>query len=189
MLESFQKNGGEILFEHEVTDLAQDNTITQLTVLDKKTQQTQYLQAQYIVAADGSHSKLRQLLTIPMIGPATISTNVSVFCEIDSNNIIDKDKRFNIAHIIRQDGPMPLVLSVDSKKQWVFIFPSTGSNVAALKSIYTDDYVKNKIYKIIGNKTVDIHIVSKQVWPLGSQIANQFTAGRILFVGDSIHHS
>ena len=187
LLEKFTANGGQVLFNHEVIELAQNKELAQLTALDRKTQQQSHYHAQYVIAADGVRSTLRQQVGIPMLGPAELSKNISIFCEVDLDGIIDKDKRADLSYIFRKGEPSPLVITVDGDKKWIFMFPSAGSDLETLEKIYTEEYIKTRIHDVIGTNKPEIKILSTNIWSLGSQIANQFTAGRVLFAGDSLH--
>ncbi len=187
MLNKFQQRGGKVLFRHQAIDIAQNEDKAQLTIISRDTQEEIVFQAQYIIAADGTRSTLRDVMNIPMIGVKEINTNFSTFVEIDLDDILEEEKRANIAFIIRPEGPAPMVLSVDGKRQWIFIFPSAGLDAGTLKELYTEDYIKEKIYDVIGCDNLPVKIISKQIWTLGSQIANQFIAGRTFLAGDSIH--
>lgn len=188
MLEKLQKLNQQILFHHQVTDFSQNAEIVQLQLYDLNTQEKRILQAKYIIAADGAHSTIRQLLKIPMIGPDEINVVFSVYCEINMEHILEEEKHFGLAFIVNPDGPSPMVLSIDGKNKWMFMFPSAGTTATKLKEIYTDEYIKAKINAIIGcENPVPINIISKQTWSLSSQIANQIIAGRTFLLGDSMH--
>ena len=187
MLDNFIKRGGQIHFNHTVTDFSQNAACAQVKVTDKETGKTVYFQGDYLLAADGAHSTIRQLLNIPMIGPAEMSTVFSVYCEMDLSGIFKREEQFSIAFIVRPEKPAPMVLSIDGENQWIFVFPSAGASVEALKTIYTDDYIRSEISDVIGKNNIPITILSKNAWSLGSQVANQFQAGRTFLLGDSVH--
>lgn len=187
MLEKYREQGGKILFEHEVVNLSQNSQFVQVITTHRKTSKKSIFQGQYLIAADGAHSTVRELLKIPMIGPDEINVTFSVYCEIDLNEVLKEDKRFSIAFVMKNDRPAPMVLTIDGKNKWIFMFPSAGASAKDLKSIYTDEYIKSQIYDVIGRHDIPIKIISKQAWSLGSQVANQFSAGRTFLAGDAIH--
>lgn len=185
LLSAYLTRGGKVFFEHQVFALAQNEHSVQIQALDKKNKKELIFQGSYLLAVDGAHGSIRQLLNIPMIGPDQINTVFSVFCEVDMDKIL-VDGKFSLAFILWSGKPAPIVLSIDGKHKWIFIFPSEGASVEALKNIYTNEYIKSKINEIIGCD-LPIYIISKNAWSLGAQIANQFSAGKTFFVGDSLH--
>ena len=187
LLNQFVKNGGKIYFEHKAVNLAQNHEIVQLQVENCKTDNTMLLQADYLLAADGAHSTVREILGIPMIGPAEINSVFSAYCDVDLSDYIKADKKFSIGFILQSDKPARMALSVDGKNKWVFMFPSAGVSLEDLKKIYSDDYVKSQIEDLVGKDNLSINILSKNAWSLGSQIANQFKAGRTFLLGDAAH--
>lgn len=188
MLQKLQDAGGTVLFQHKVIDFSQNIDIVKLQTTNVKTGEIKVFQAKYLIAADGAHSKIRQLLKIPMIGPNEINAVLSVYCEINLEDILSEEQRFNLAFILNPTGASPMVLSMSERNKWVFVFPSAGVALKSLKEIYTDEYIKTKIYSIIGcSENVEIKIISTNAWSLGSQIANQIIAGRTFLLGDSAH--
>lgn len=187
LLDQFTKKGGQICFEHEVKAIAQSESMTQITALDKMTQKEVTFQAEYLLAADGASFFVRDALKIPMIGPGELNTVVSIYCEIDLSDVLEKENWFSLAFIVRPGRPAPVVLSIDGKTQWIFIFPSAGTSAEILKKMYTDQYAKEQIGDVVGTRHLEINILSKNVWSLGAQVANQLTAGRTFLLGDAAH--
>ncbi len=187
LLNQFVENGGRVYFEAAVTDFSQNRDFVQVKATNRKTKEKHVFQGDYLLAADGAHSTIRQLLQIPMIGPDEINTVFSVYCEMDLHDVIEKDKLFSIAFIVRPNKPSPMILSIDGKNKWVFIFPSAGASVNSLKEIYTDEYIKKQIYDVVGRENILVKILSKNAWTLGAQVANQFEAGRTFLIGDCAH--
>lgn len=187
LLEKFQKQGGNILFHSELIGFSQNADRVQIISKDRNTQIEKCVQAKYLIAADGAHSTIRQLLHIPMIGPDQINTVFSVYCEIDLENILEAAQKFSVGFIVRPGKPAPVALPIDGQKKWVFVFPSGDASVEAMHRIYTDEYIKKQISDVVGKENLSIHIISKNVYSLGAQIANQFKLGRAFLVGDSAH--
>ena len=207
LLAAFEQRGGKVLFKHKLTNLAQNEQCAQVWVEDLNTRTTNIHQAQYFVAADGNHSTMRQLLNIPMIGPDNLSNNLSVYCEMDLHKVLDEKHRFGIAYVMEATGPAPMILSIDDHRRWVVIFPGGSNDFEAFKALHTDTVIQQRIHNMIvkvvqwslsrpiqqrihnmiGRDDIAIHVISKQFWQLGSQIANHFQAGRTFFAGDSMH--
>ncbi len=188
ILKKYKEMKGEVLFNCQVNEIAQNNQTAQITVTDRKSDTSACFQAKYLVAADGAYSTVRKQFKIPMIGPEEINVNASIYCEIDLNSLIKTENQCGIAYIIQKDGnPSPMIISIDGDKKWIFLFPSAGVNAQAYKKIFTQDYAKQKIYDVVGDSSLPIDIISLQVWSLGSQIATQFSGGRTFLAGDSIH--
>ena len=152
LLTAYKNRGGQILFEHQVNDFAQNKEMVQIKAHNKPKNLTQQFQAKYLIAADGAHSLVREKLKIPMVGPNEINVNTSVYCEIDINDKISKENQCGISYILQKDGrPTPMIISIDGQNKWIFLFPSAGASASMLQKIYTDEYVKNRIHEVIGD--------------------------------------
>lgn len=186
LLETYLERGGQVLFSHQVKKIAQDDNCVQLSVITPEAKEVIY-KGQYCIAADGAKSFIRNEFDIPLHGKAELTANFSVFCEINLDQHIKQEERFGIAYVVAKNGPSPMVLSIDGKHKWVFIFPTLGISTKQAKDIFTDKYCIRKIQSVVGAKDIDVKIISKQAWSLGAQVANQFSVGRTFFAGDSIH--
>jgi 2-polyprenyl-6-methoxyphenol hydroxylase-like FAD-dependent oxidoreductase len=65
---TLRHQGGEILWEHEVTDVQQDASGVELSV--RTSQEEKRVRARFVVGCDGAHSSVRQAVGIPLEGGA-----------------------------------------------------------------------------------------------------------------------
>jgi len=64
-----QMPSATIRFRCELTGLTQDQTGVHAVLTDRQTASTSQVDAHYVIAADGAHSRVREQLGIPMDGP------------------------------------------------------------------------------------------------------------------------
>lgn len=186
LYQAFIEGGGEVFFQHRLTHLIETEDKVQLEICDSEQDRVYRVNSKYVVAADGVRSCVRSLFHIDMIGPQEINAMVSVYCEIDLDHVVSRKNRCGFALFIHEDGPSPIMMSIDGKNKWVIIFPSPQAPSEKIKQLYTPQYVNKRIAEIVGHE-VDVNILSLQVWMLGSQVANRFQTSRVFLVGDSAH--
>ena len=186
LYEVFTKRGGSVRFSHELTDIVESKDKVQSIIFDRENKQSVTIDSRYVIAADGVRSTVRNLYGIKMLGPEDINVNVSIYCEMDLDAIIGDNTRCGFAFVMDKKGPAPIVISVDGKKEWVIIFLSSGAKKEKVEALYTTEYINKRIADVIGQE-VEVNVLNKQVWVLGSQVINTIQTPRVFFVGDSAH--
>ena len=75
--------GAQVLEGHEVIGVAQDPTGVTVTIRDVETGVEQTRGGQFLVAADGAHSPVREALGIPFTGRGTFSNSITIYFTAD----------------------------------------------------------------------------------------------------------
>ncbi|KAM0545988.1 hypothetical protein ACHAPJ_011100 [Fusarium lateritium] len=167
--------GVEIQFSHEFASLKQDDKKVTCTVINCKG--TSYdIIADYLVAADGHRSPVREALGILRSGHGHVSSVKSVLFRSPAlapylsrgptQFTIDQPdlKAFLIAY---QDDRLVLHLPNDRE--------------------YDDKMLESLTRQAIGAPDVNIDIIETRQWDLAALIADKFTIGRTFLIGDAAH--
>ncbi len=75
--------GAELLEGHELIGVTQDSAGVTVTVRDLETGAEQTREGQFLVAADGAHSPVREALGIPFTGRGTFSNSITIYFTAD----------------------------------------------------------------------------------------------------------
>jgi 2-polyprenyl-6-methoxyphenol hydroxylase-like FAD-dependent oxidoreductase len=75
--------GAQVLEGHEVIGVAQDSTGVTVTVRDLETGVEHTRRGEFLVAADGAHSPVREALGIPFTGRGTFSNSITIYFTAD----------------------------------------------------------------------------------------------------------
>src|SRR4051794_2497107 len=78
-----QQAGARVLEGFEVVALEQDSESVSLVMRDVDSGATQTVRTRYVIGADGAHSKVRELLDIPMDGRGTFSNSITIYFRAD----------------------------------------------------------------------------------------------------------
>lgn len=81
--------GAEVLEGHSVVSVQQDATGVTATVKDVESGAERQLRAQYLVAADGAHSAVRESLGIPLDGRGVFSNSITLYFTADLSPQLD----------------------------------------------------------------------------------------------------
>jgi len=71
--------GAELRFATEMVSFEQDAQGVNAVIRERDSGKTQTVRAQYMVAADGAHSRVRQRLVIRMLGHGTFSKSITIY--------------------------------------------------------------------------------------------------------------
>jgi putative polyketide hydroxylase len=125
----------------------------------------QEIVADYLVAADGAHSPVRESLGIPRSGRGILGRATTVYFRADLTDLI-RGREFNLCQV---DGGA--FASVNGTDRWLF---------------YTDRYEPEALSRAIG-ADVDTTVLSVQSWEPTMKVADRFSAGRVFLAGDAAH--
>jgi putative polyketide hydroxylase len=184
LLDESRRLGGEVLYRTELKSFKQDDTSIVATIKDLDTGMTSDVFADYLVAADGTHSPTREKLGISTSGFGRLPIFV-VFMYFrapwrqfvpdlgDGDGIQIANPDVNGIFIVAKDD-----LGVFAATY----FPSRGETVDQ----FTPQRCRQMLLAAIGSP-IDVEIVDVGPWQPSEQVADQFRCGRVFLVGDSAH--
>lgn len=195
LLEHARKLGGELHFNTELLSFEQDATGVRALIRDGETRRTRQVRAQYLVAADGSHSTVRDALGIRTQRLGTVSHALDLLFEADLHEALAGRQVFlyyvsNPRLPDGQGGLMPL----DNHLRWSFgtvFHPERGER----REDFTDERCIDLIRIATGVPDLQVRLLSAYpwdsmkvgVWKLQAQHAEHYQQGRVFLMGDAAH--
>ncbi|MFE7383732.1 FAD-dependent oxidoreductase [Streptomyces zhihengii] len=185
LLEHARKHGGDIRFSTELRSFEQDATGVTAVVEDRETGRHQTVRADYLVAADGPRSPVREALGIGHSGPGDLFHNVSVTFRSRGLPAVVGDRRFIVCYLT-EPGADGALLPVDNDEQWVFHAPWQPEQGETLDD-FTDERLVEHIRRAAGVPGLDVEITGKSPWHAAERVADRYADGRVFLAGDSAH--
>jgi putative polyketide hydroxylase len=134
------------------------------------------VRADYLVAADGARSGVREALGITRSGDGAVGDpNVNVYFRADLADVV-RGREFNLCQIDHPDAPGALA-SVDGRLRWVFMSPGADTErdwPAVLRTA-------------LGVPAPDLEVLSVLAWQAEMLVADRYSAGRVHLAGDAAH--
>lgn len=185
MLQCAKKLGGELSFYHELVSYEQNENGVIATIRNRDTKEESMIHCDYVIAADGAKSKIREQLGILTEGRGTIGGYyMNIYFEADLSECIKGDA-FGFT-MIRHPKVIGALIPVDNESKWIYHVaydPVKGER----PEDFSIERCKQIIQTAIGSTDIKPEIVSVLPWEASESTAVKFQDNRIFLVGDSAH--
>jgi len=140
------------------------------------------IEANYVLAADGSGSAIRRSLNIQAKGPDKIATFLSLSCAVDQTKL--KGENCSLIDWCLNPALAGVAICHDPKRLTVYMRPIHEPFETL------DDFNEercNQILSLLFGPNVPFDVLHKGIWKMTAQIAEHFQSGRTFLVGDAAH--
>ncbi|MFJ6063617.1 FAD-dependent oxidoreductase [Streptomyces tendae] len=177
--------GGDLRFGTELLSFEADTEGVSAIVKSRETGEHTTIRADYLVAADGPRSPVREQLGIGQSGPGDLFHNVSVTFRSRRLADVVGDRRFIVCYLTEENADGAL-LPVDNRENWVFHAPWHPEQGETVED-FTDERCAAHIRRAIGDPDLDVEITGRAPWHAAQRVARSYRSGRVLLAGDSAH--
>ncbi|MFJ7203987.1 FAD-dependent oxidoreductase [Streptomyces sp. NPDC098789] len=177
--------GADVRFSTELMSFDQDENGVDALVKDRETGEHIRVRADFLIAADGPRSPVREALRIPQTGGGELFHNVSITFRSERLTEVLGDLRFIVCYLIRP-GADGALLPVDNDTLWVFHAPWHPDQGETLED-FTDERCVRQIREAIGVPDLDVAIGGKAPWHAAERVAVRYSSGRVFLAGDAAH--
>lgn len=176
-----ERLGADVRFNTEFLEFEQDDRGVKARVRDRDSQKEDIINAEYLIAADGTNGTTREALGIRRHGPGILQHWMNVIFDTDLKPDLEGRKitsfmltDINGAFVPRESG------------QWLMSLqfaPEKGERAED----FTDEYCRQLIFKGAGHSHVKADIVDARSWEVAALVADSFQKGRTFIIGDAAH--
>ncbi|MFE4617002.1 FAD-dependent oxidoreductase [Streptomyces sp. NPDC056747] len=177
--------GGDLRFATELMSFEQDAEGVTARVKSRGTGEHTTIRADYLVAADGPRSPVREQLGIGQSGPGDLFHNVSITFVSRGLADVVGDRQFIVCYLTNPEADGAL-LPVDNRERWVFHAPWHPEHGETLEE-FTDERCTEHIRRAVGVPDLDVEITGRAPWHAAQRVAERYADGRVFLVGDSAH--
>jgi putative polyketide hydroxylase len=179
-----QFNLGQVRFSSELTTFIQDGFGISATLLDREQGEQTQVWAQYLIGADGAHSRVREVLGIPMVGPGEMDHTMNILFQTDLSCRV-AGRSINLAFIQHPDAP-GILLPIDGVHRWVF--QAFYSHAAGQRA---EDFMPERCMTLVrtavGVPDLPVKVLRAAPWSSAARVAARFRQGRVFLAGDAAH--
>ncbi|MYT29939.1 MULTISPECIES: FAD-dependent monooxygenase [unclassified Streptomyces] len=182
--------GAEIRHFTEAVSLDQDEDGVTVTVRDRASGNEEALRADYLIAADGSKSRIRNWLGIDTDGPGVLFNTISALAHADLSAAV-RGRPIGIAYL-QKPRPFSSMMPHDgSGTRWLF---GTGYDPRHESlADFTTERVAEMVREASGLDEVEVSLkpqipgtdLTVLGFPIGAQVARSYRSGRVFLAGDA----
>src|SRR5262249_49086924 len=178
-----QLGPGEVRFSTEAVSFEQDGDGVTL-VLENRSGAKEAVRAAYVIAADGAHSPIRQLLGVKMLGQPNVYDSINIAFNADLTPWTAH--RPAALYFIENDRIRGSFLTINGSERWGFLI-SAMKAVADTAEALTPALAANLIRLAVGHADLDVEVVGIAPWTASAHVAERYRIGRIFLAGDAAH--
>ncbi|MCH0571987.1 FAD-dependent monooxygenase [Streptomyces sp. MUM 136J] len=177
--------GGDLRYSTELLSYEAHASGVTAVVKSRKTGEHTTVHADYLVAADGPRSPVREQLGIGHSGPGELFHSVSVTFRSRRLADVVGDRRFIVCYLT-SPGADGALLPVDNREHWVFHAPWHPEQGETLEE-FTDERCAEHIRRAVGVADLDVEITGRAPWHAAQRVARSYGSDRVFLAGDSAH--
>jgi hypothetical protein len=137
----------------------------------------------YVIAADGAGSRIRQSLGIEMEGPDALADYLMIHFTADLRHLTEG--RRGVLYFLFEPDVNGALIAYDHARTWVLMHPwSPGTEN---REDYDAARCRALIEKAVGHALPETVIENVSPWTMSAQVAAQYRKGRVFLAGDAAH--
>ena len=186
-----QSAGAEVLEGHEAVGVDQDADGVTLTVQDVDSGRRRRLRGRYLIGADGAHSRVRELLDIPVDGRGVFSNSITIYFRADLTRQL-LGKPLSVIYVNNPTLGGFFRMEKDCRRGFLAVNtvgdpkvdPQAAANAAA-------DIGERRLIELVragaGIPDLSVEIEGIARWRATSDVARRFQDRRVFLAGDAAH--
>lgn len=181
---SAKQRRGDVRYSTELISFTQDDGGVTATLEERMTGGQYVIQSDYLIAADGAHSHIREALGIPTQGVGVLPEHfIFVYFRAPWQELIAGREADGFMIKNADVQGIFLVAKGDLGMFLITYRPALGESFQD----FTAEHCKDLVQKAIGKPEMEVSIVDIAYWQPAESVASQFQQGRVFLVGDAAH--
>lgn len=142
------------------------------------------LRARYMIAADGSQSRIRELLGIGRHGQRDVYDSVNIHLRADLTRwVADRPAAL---YLIEQPDLRGTFLTINGSDRWGFLVTSL-SHYGFTPEQFTPEFCTEIVRRAVGERNLDVEILGVSAWKASALVADRYRSGAVFLAGDAAH--
>ncbi|WP_214410562.1 FAD-dependent monooxygenase [Sphaerisporangium fuscum] len=183
--------GADVRFATRLEGFDPDEGGVTATLTDLATGREEVVRAEYMIAADGGPSPIRERLGIPRTGLGRLGHTVTLVFEGDLSKAL-RGRSVGLSHL-REPILGTVLMPHDCDERWVVSFPYDPRRGESPET-FTEEHSIRLIRAAVGVPDLDVRIVPQLAdgttvlsYDIDALLATSYRSGRVFLAGDAAH--
>lgn len=172
--------GAELCFDTELVSFDQDDDGVTAVLRDERTTQ---VRADYLVAADGARSGVREALGVDRHGPGSLGHNISIIFDADLGDLADPEQ--TTLHVLHNEQASGVFITVDHAIDRHLLSVNYDPAAGQSPADFTPERCTELIRLVTELPELTPQIKAVRPWEMAAAVADRFRVGRVLLAGDA----
>jgi 2-polyprenyl-6-methoxyphenol hydroxylase-like FAD-dependent oxidoreductase len=180
--------GAQLRFATEMVGFAQDGNGVTATIKYRDTGAEETVRADYMVAADGAHSRVREVLGIPMSGRGTFSKSATIYFRADIAPLL-RGRNLSVIYVNNetQRGFFRIEKPFDRGFLAITALGDPAHPVTDVAAGLDEARAIELVRQALGVEDLPVQIDDIMRWNAEADTAARFHHGRVFLAGDAAH--
>jgi len=180
--------GAELRFATEMISFVEDRDGVTAKIRHRDSGEISTVRARYMIAADGSHSKIRDLLGIRMLGHGVFSKSITIYFRGDVAPLL-RGRSLSVIYVLNStlSGFFRIEKPFTSGFLAVHWLGDPKNPVTDVSKDLTDERAYELLRAGLGDDNAPVKIENVMHWDATADTAERFQKGRVFLVGDAAH--
>jgi hypothetical protein len=181
--------GARIEYAAEAVSVEQDGDGVTAVVRSRDGGSKRTVRAEYMVAADGAHSPVRERLGIRKLGHGSFSDSITIYFKADVRRLMG-DRNLSVIYVFGPRLQGFFRFSIDL--QAGFLVVNSTVDAAGARSVRIGEDMSAEtcigyVREALGDAQIPVEIENVQRWSASAEYAERLSEGRVFLAGDAVH--
>lgn len=180
--------GAQLRFATEMISFEEDRDGVTAQIRERDTGQISWVRARYMIAADGSHSLIREVLGIRMLGHGVFSKSITIYFRGDVSPLL-RGRSLSVIYVLNSvlSGFFRIEKPFTSGFLAVHWLGDPKKPVTDVSEGLTEQRSLELLRAALGTGDVPVTIENVMQWDATADTAEHFQKGRVFLAGDAAH--
>jgi 2-polyprenyl-6-methoxyphenol hydroxylase-like FAD-dependent oxidoreductase len=180
--------GAQLRFATELVSFEEDSGGITAQIRERDSGKVSNARARYMIAADGSHSQIRERLGIRMLGHGVFSKSITIYFRGDVSALL-RGRSLSVIYVVNSklSGFFRIEKPFTSGFLAVHWLGDPKNPVTDVSRGLTDERCLEMLREGLGTDEVPVTVENVMQWDAMADTAERFQQGRIFLAGDAAH--
>lgn len=183
------EHGARLEYGSEVTIERTDASGVIASIRNLETGEVRRVRAQYVVAADGNRSPVRDMLGIGMVGHGELSKSATIYFSADFRHLLG-DQELGVTYVVNDD--LRGFFRFEKSGLSGFLVVNTLGDPRDPANLDTWPYLSHEhaselVTSALGDPSIEVTVDDVALWRATAIVASKYSDGRVFLAGDAAH--